>query len=141
MAAIDRDTGSMTGTRVHAFTDDDALGHDDATGVAQRLRMGEISAVEALDAAMARLDRVDDVLGGLRFPDFERARARALAADPPRGAFGGVPSAIKDNVTFAGLPCTMGSAAVGVTPKTTNSAMASWRGRCATWRASSRRPS
>ena len=121
MAAIDRDTGSMTGTRVHAFTDDDALGHDDATGVAQRLRMGEISAVEALDAAMARLDRVDDVLGGLRFPDVERARARALAADPPRGAFGGGPSAIKDNVTFAGLPCTMGSAAVGVTPKTTNS--------------------
>jgi hypothetical protein len=29
MTAIDRNTGSMTGTRVHAFTDDDALGRDD----------------------------------------------------------------------------------------------------------------
>lgn len=106
---------------LHAFTADDALGFDDATGVAQRIAAGEISAVEALDAALARLSRVDDVLGALRFADCERARARAEAARPARGAFGGVPTAIKDNVAFAGLPMTMGSDAMPTSPMASHS--------------------
>ena len=109
----------MNQTRLHAFTDDDALGHGDATDVADRLAAGEISAMEALDAALARLERVDDVLGAIRFPDVERARERARATHP-RGAFGGVPTAIKDNVAFAGLPLTMGSEALPRSPQTSH---------------------
>ncbi len=106
---------------LHAFTSDDALGLDDATGVAARIAAGEISATEALEAALARLARVDEALGAIRFPDVERARARAAAASPARGAFGGVPSAIKDNVTFEGMPLTMGSDAVPRTPSAAHS--------------------
>ena len=36
---------------------DDALGDDDAVGVADRISSGEISAAEAVDAAIERADR------------------------------------------------------------------------------------
>jgi amidase len=106
----------MEQSRLHAFTDDDALGRGDATEVAERISRGEISPTEALEAALARLDSVDEVLGGLRFEDFDRARHRATVA-APRGAFGGVPSAIKDNVTFSGMAVTMGSEALPTSPQ------------------------
>lgn len=111
--------------RVHAFADD-ALGWDDATGVAQRIRRGELSAEEALDAALDRLSMVEGRLHAIRLLDVDRARARArtlaraqtraLARTLPAlrvgGPFAGVPSALKENVTIAGLPLTAGSAAV-----------------------------
>lgn len=94
---------------MHAFGDD-ALGWDDATGVAQRIRSGELSPREALDAAIARLDAVNPTLDAIRLRDIERARTRATAT--PCGTFGGVPSLLKENVTIAGMPRTMGSRAV-----------------------------
>src|SRR5690606_21378482 len=76
-----------------------------------------ISAEEAVDAAIARVESVDAVLGATMERDFERARRRA--AHVPTGTsapFAGVPSATKDNVHVAGLPMTMGSDALPTAP-------------------------
>lgn len=100
--------------RVHAFTDD-ALGEDDATGVAHRIAQREITAVEAVDAALARSALVEADLNALEHSDAERARRRAAAVETPRGAFGGVPTVIKDNVVVGGMPMTEGSRAVPAT--------------------------
>ena len=47
---------------VHAFGDD-ALGYDDATGVAERLAAGEVSPVEVVEAAIARIEALPVVQG------------------------------------------------------------------------------
>ena len=95
--------------RVHAFRDD-ALGELDATGVAERIAAGEISALEAVEAAIARIERIDPVLHVVAARDYERARKQA--GQPPRGPFGGVPTMIKDDIDVAGLPTRNGSEAL-----------------------------
>lgn len=99
---------------LHAFDASDALGDLDATAVAAAIATGRISAGEALEAALARLDRVEPVLRGIVHDD--RARARARAGGLPPGPFTGVPAVIKNNTQFAGLPTQHGSAAVPATP-------------------------
>ncbi|WP_338748735.1 amidase [Janibacter alittae] len=102
--------------RVSAFTDD-ALGTHDATGVAQEIRSGRISAQEAVGAAISRVEAVDPELGATMARDFERARRRADHVPAGTSApFAGVPTAIKDNVHAAGLPMTMGSDALPTSP-------------------------
>ncbi|MBA4085051.1 MAG: amidase [Kytococcus sp.] len=108
--------------RVSAFADD-ALASLDATGVAEAIRHGEISATEAVEAAIARVQEVDPVLGATTVDDFERARRRA--GHLPRGTrapFAGVPTAIKDNVNVAGLPMSQGSDALPTAPRTADGA-------------------
>lgn len=95
-------------TRVHAFSDD-ALGDHDAVGLAEEIRSGRISAAEAVDAAIARIEKVDPELNGLAHADFERARARA--ARPGGGFFAGVPTLVKDNSDVQGLPTQQGCSA------------------------------
>lgn len=101
-------------TRISAFTDD-ALGTDDATGVAERIASGEISALEAVDAAITRVEAVNGELNAVAAWDVERARRRS-AAGRLRGAFAGVPTATKENIHVAGMPATMGSRAVPSQP-------------------------
>lgn len=103
-------------TRVHAFGDD-ALADLDATAVAAAIADGRISAAEALDAALARLDRVDPVLRGIVHDDRDRAKSRTRGTFPA-GPFAGVPTLVKNNTKFAGLPTQHGSAAVPATPAT-----------------------
>ncbi|MGH3425832.1 MAG: amidase family protein, partial [Nocardioidaceae bacterium] len=100
-------------TRIHAFGDD-ALGDEDATGVAALIRTGKISAAEATEAAIARAERVDPYVEAIQLRDFERARRAADAGYT--GAFAGVPTFIKDNVDLAGLPTDQGSQAVRAVP-------------------------
>ena len=107
-------TTADTRTRVHAFTDD-ALGDLDATGVAERIRSGQISAAEAVDAAIARAERVEESLQALAHPDFDRARQRAK--QPGDAEFAGVPAAFKDNIKVGGMPMTEGSAALSPVPQ------------------------
>lgn len=95
---------------VHAFGDD-ALRDSDAVGLVERLRSGEVSAVDLVDAAIARSEAVDPHLNGLAYRDFERARAAAVeTARPGRsGYFAGVPTYVKDNVDVAGMPTMSGT--------------------------------
>jgi amidase len=83
-------------------TANDALGADDATGVAARIRAGQITASEALEAAIARAERVNGELNFIASPTYEYGRERA--AGPLSGPFAGVPTLIKDLLPVTGLP-------------------------------------
>ncbi|MDE9366103.1 amidase [Luteipulveratus sp. YIM 133132] len=102
-------------TRIHAYTDD-VLGDHDATGVAELIRTRQISAEEAVDAAIARSGVVEPRLTALEHPDFDRARDRARSGRA--GGLAGVPSLFKDNVLVGGLPMTEGSHAMPLRPQT-----------------------
>ncbi|QBJ96651.1 amidase [Rhodococcus sp. ABRD24] len=99
--------------RVHAFRDD-ALGDLDATGVAARIAIGDVSAREVVQAAIERAETVQDQLNGIEVRDFERALR--LASAPRGGVFSGVPTIVKDNVDVAGLPTGQGSSAFTPAP-------------------------
>jgi len=66
----------------------------DATAQAALVRMGEVSPRDLVDAAIARIERVDPQLGSVIHPAFDEARAAAAA--PPDGPFRGVPTLMKD---------------------------------------------
>lgn len=102
-------------TRVSAFNDD-CLGELDAVGIAKAIKSGEFSAEEAARAALARIDAVEPLLSAVAQDDRERGLARAAAGDLPDGFLRGVPSMIKNNTHFAGIPTQHGSAAVPPTP-------------------------
>ncbi|MDF1821739.1 MAG: amidase [Alcanivoracaceae bacterium] len=103
----------MTDKRIHAFCDD-ALGDDDAVGLARRIAAGEVSIGEVAEAAIQRANQVDPVLRGIELATFEQA---LQAAKKPRsGVFAGVPTFVKDNTDLAGLPTNHGSAAVNAHP-------------------------
>jgi len=87
----------------------DALGDLDATGVASRIRSREITAQEALDAAIARAERVNPQLNFIATPTYDYARARL--AQRLGGPFAGVPTLIKDLMPVIGLPTKYGSRA------------------------------
>src|SRR3569623_557204 len=82
----------------------------DATETAAAIRSGAVSALEAVDAAIARAEALDPQLNFLVTEDFERARDRARAPIGD-GMFAGVPFLIKDLDDFAGLPTRSGSRA------------------------------
>lgn len=103
---------------LHAFSDD-ALGRDDAVGLVERLRRGDVSALELVEAAIARIDAVDPELGAIAVRDYERARDRArdqAAATRQDGWFAGLPVLLKDNVDVAGLPTQEGTDAFVARP-------------------------
>ena len=103
-------------TTVHVFGDD-ALGTDDAAGVAARIASREISPLEATEAAIARIERADPHLGAMAFRAFDTAVEQARTLTRPRGAFGGVPALVKENIHVRGMPMTMGSAALPTRPQ------------------------
>ena len=74
---------------VHAFTDD-VLGEQDATGVSALVASGEITALEACEAAVRRAEAVQPYVNAVHLPDYERATA------PLRGVFAGVLSPTLD---------------------------------------------
>src|SRR3990170_4352057 len=93
-------------TRVHAFGDD-ALADLDAVGLVDRLRAGETSVAEVVDAAVTRAQRVNPELNAIAHAAFDRARAEARA--PRGGFFAGVPTFVKDNSDVAGMPTCHGT--------------------------------
>jgi amidase len=94
---------------VHAVGDD-ALGDLDAVGVAAAIAGGSISAREATEAAVARIEAVEGTLNAVRHHDVDRALEQSLTPAP--GVFSGVPSIVKDNTDVAGLPSDHGSLAM-----------------------------
>jgi amidase len=94
--------------RIDAFTDD-ALGDLDAVALAAAMRAGTVSPEEVIDAAIARVEKVNPALNGLAYDAFDRARARARLHGPYGGFFDGVPTFVKDNVAVAGMPTMNGT--------------------------------
>jgi amidase/6-aminohexanoate-cyclic-dimer hydrolase len=87
----------------------------DATAWAQRVRRGEVTARELLDAAVARAEAVNPRINAIAARNYERAQDDA-AKPPGPGLLAGVPWAMKDLYqTVRGVPLTNGSRAfVGV---------------------------
>jgi amidase len=106
-------------TSVSAF-DDDALGELDAVGVAEALRCGAMSPTDAVEAAIARTQKVDPQLNGMAYEAFDRARDRAAATHRYGGYFDGVPTFIKDNIAVAGMPTMLGTDAWKPRPQAAN---------------------
>jgi amidase len=100
-------------TRVHAFGDD-ALGEDDATALAARLRSGEVSALEVTRAAIERAHKVNPQLNAIVLDRFDAALRDADL--PHTGVFAGIPTFIKDNTDLHGMPTQHGSQAVHAQP-------------------------
>ena len=111
---------TQTHTRVHAMKDD-ALGSGDALSVAARIQSREISASEAVEAAIERWHSVKERLSTTVVDRFDTARQEA--AGFRSGVFAGVPTAIKDNVNIIGLPTRSGSRATSGRVATSDSAI------------------
>ena len=80
----------------------------DATETAARIRSGELSAGEVVEAAIGRAEAVQPQLHVLVTADFHRARVKAKGP-VGTGPFAGVPFLIKDLDDYAGLPTRYGS--------------------------------
>ena len=67
----------------------------DATAQAALVRDGEVTPLELVDAAIARIERGNDALNAVIHERFERARDEARGSLPD-GPFRGVPFLLKD---------------------------------------------
>lgn len=79
----------------------------DAVAQAELVRRGEVSSLELVESAIARIHAVEPRLHALESHDFDAARE--LAKRNPTGPLRGVPFLMKDLLPYPGLPCRMGS--------------------------------
>jgi amidase len=85
-----------------------------ATAIAQAIREGKLTARDALEHFLGRVDRLNGPINAIVVQDREGARARADAADAaraagaPLGPLHGVPMTIKESYQFAGTATTYG---------------------------------
>ncbi|MDX1734590.1 MAG: amidase family protein [Halioglobus sp.] len=90
----------------------DEFAHMDATAQAALVASGEVSPLELVDAAIARIERGNDALNAVIHTRFDRAREEA-GGDLPEGPFRGVPFLLKDLDGFsAGDPYHAGNRAL-----------------------------
>ena len=86
-----------------------------AQDTARRIVQGELTAVGALDAYLARISKLDEQLGAYLTVDADAARAQATEIDrkrkagEPLGPLGGVPISLKDVLVTKDLATTAGS--------------------------------
>jgi amidase len=81
----------------------------DALGLADLVRRKELSPVEVVEAAIARIERLNPRLNAVIHPLDDKARAEA-ARGRPAGPFQGVPFLLKDLLaSYAGVPLRSGS--------------------------------
>jgi amidase len=87
----------------------EALTSLDATAQAELVRNKEIEALELVDAAIERIERLNPMLNAVVTPMYDQARERARSPLPD-GAFAGVPFLLKDLAAeYAGVRFTEGS--------------------------------
>jgi fatty acid amide hydrolase len=85
-----------------------------AAELAAKIAAGEITAREAVDAHIARIEAVNAKINAVVVQRYDEARAEAEAADASRaagkllGPLHGVPITIKEQFTVAGTPATLG---------------------------------
>lgn len=86
-----------------------------ASGIASAVAGGKMSALDAIEAALARIKQHDGVLNSFTDVTADRARAKAravdadIAAGKTVGPLAGVPFAVKNLFDVAGLPTRAGS--------------------------------
>ncbi|HET7560537.1 MAG TPA: amidase family protein, partial [Limnochordia bacterium] len=91
------------------------LSRQTARALARRIRRGEVTASEALEAHLKRIARWNGALNAVVSLDVERARQKARAADAAQrrgetlGPLHGVPLTLKDGNDVAGLRTSLGS--------------------------------
>ena len=86
----------------------DELSKMDATAMAELVSSGDASPLELVDAAIERVESVNDEINAVIHPLYEEAR-EAAQGDVPDGPFRGVPFVLKDlGACFAGQPLHMG---------------------------------
>lgn len=107
-------TGAQSsGAAVMPETTSIELARAGALETAAAVRAGQITALEATDAAIARIEALDGPINAVVVRDFDRAREAARALDVGRKAgdgrrFLGVPMTVKESNDVAGLPSTWG---------------------------------
>ncbi len=95
----DRDAPSTT----------DDLANLDAVSTAQAIKSGDVSALEVVNAAISRAEKINPAINAIVTPYYDTAREQAAAA--PAGAWFGVPTFIKDLNNVIGQRTTYGSRA------------------------------
>jgi Asp-tRNA(Asn)/Glu-tRNA(Gln) amidotransferase A subunit family amidase len=96
---------------------------EDAIGLADLIRRREITAGEALDAALARAEATNGPLNAITLPMTEAARAAAVA-EPPLGPVAGAPFLLKDLSAYvAGVPTSAGSRLFATLPAAADNAI------------------
>lgn len=99
----------------------------DGTAMAAGIAAGETTALEQVEAAVARANAVEPRINGIVTETFEVARSDA--AGLLSGAFAGVPSFIKDLIDWRGAPTLAGSRGLAGHMATEDNPFASkWRG-------------
>jgi amidase len=95
-----------------------------AAELASAVRSGNITAVEATQAALNRVQQHDSKLGAFQLVRAEKALAEAAAIDARKDRaslpLAGVPVVIKDSIPVAGEPMRVGSAATSPDPQPTD---------------------
>jgi amidase len=86
----------------------DEYTHYDAVGLAEQIRLGNVSAMEVVQAAIDHAEQVNPQINAIAYSDFENARVSAESADLTT-LLGGVPTFIKDNENVEGWPTRQGS--------------------------------
>ncbi|MFV1873990.1 MAG: amidase [Oleiphilus sp.] len=102
-------------TSAHTFCDD-ALKMDDAVSLASRIAKGEISTLELAQAALSRSKKINPAIWAANFlvdeSDLEQQVLASQAVNNHHDRanfFSGIPSFLKDNVAFKGMPTSFGS--------------------------------
>ncbi|MGH1493042.1 MAG: amidase [Acidimicrobiales bacterium] len=108
----------MTGSSPESASAVGEICYLSAIELAAKLRSGELSASEALEAAVARVEARNPEINAVVTLDLERARAAASAVDSARidakrdadlGPLAGVPITIKDSLMVDGVKTTSGA--------------------------------
>src|SRR5262245_49529358 len=74
----------------------DELARLDAIAQAELVRRKEVTPRGLVDAAIARVEKLNPTLNAVITPLFDKARAQANSANLPNGPFRGVPFLLKD---------------------------------------------
>ena len=84
----------------------------DGLGLAELVRKGEVTALELLEEAVARIERTNPKINAVVYKMFDQGR-RAIDDSLPDGPFAGVPLLIKDlDFAYAGVPMASGCKAL-----------------------------
>jgi aspartyl-tRNA(Asn)/glutamyl-tRNA(Gln) amidotransferase subunit A len=114
-AAVVGDALAATGTPALAASSANEICRMDAATLAEKIRTKQLSATEVTEAVLARMDKLNPVIGAFctPSPDVARAQAKAVEADVMAGKsvgpLAGVPVGIKDLVCTKGIKTTSGS--------------------------------